>query len=147
MAEELKSYALVKADKKLGLLFGYGVICKTLDAKSGELVPYFDQGDVSQDEFSEHIPEDEMLKAATTFMAGSSRAIEEEHYGPAIDGNVVFAFPMTEEIAKALGITVPMTGLLIAVRPKDPAVLAKAENGELKGFSIFGKGRREVVAA
>lgn len=148
MDQDLVSYQLVKAAPKLGLLFGCAVVCKTKDA-AGKFVPYFDQGDVVQSDFADHVPEDEMVKAATAFMAGSgagSRAIEEEHFGPAIEGNVVFGFPVTEEIAKALGWDVPMTGFFVAVRPSDPEVFAKAERGELRGFSIFGRGKREVLA-
>lgn len=145
MNEDLRSYQLVKASKKLGLLFGCAVVCKTKDA-AGKFVPYFDAGDAVQDEYADHVPEDEMVKAAATFMAGDARTIEEEHFGPAIEGNVVFGFPVTEEIAKALGWEVPMTGFFVAVRPADPEVFAKAERGELKGFSIFGKGKREVLA-
>lgn len=113
----------VSIDEQLGLVFGYGIVCKI----NGE--PYFDsQGD--------HIPEDAMLKAATDFMQHSRVALE-MHRGDKI-GDVVFSFPLTTDIAKALGIKTPKTGWLVAIKPpKD--VLAKYKSGEYTGFSIGGQ--------
>lgn len=134
--ESLRTVRVLKADAQLGVIFGYAVVCKTRDS-AGNLVPYFDDGSLSAPEASEHVSEDEMLKAATAFMK-SARAIEREHLGPAISGQVVFAFPVTESIAKALGWQVPQTGLVVGVQPEDPQVLADALAGKLTGFSIFG---------
>jgi hypothetical protein len=53
------------------------------------------------------------------------------------DGGVVFSFPLTEDIAKSLGIACDRTGWLVALRPS-AAVLAKFESGEYRGFSIGG---------
>lgn len=115
---------IVKVDKKLGLVFGYAIVCKS----GGE--DYFDlQGD--------HIPENAMMKAATDFMT-DNRTAGDMHQGPDVGGQVVFAFPMTTEIAKALGIQVKKTGLLIAMKPS-PDMLAKFADGTYKGFSIGGK--------
>lgn len=113
---------VAKIDEDLGLVFGYAIVSKV----DGE--PYFDsQGD--------HIPEDAMLKAATDFMV-NSRVAKEMHHGEQV-GAVVFAFPLTAEIAKALDIEARKTGLLIAMRP-GPDVLAKYKSGEYQGFSIGG---------
>lgn len=113
---------VAKVDESLGLVFGYAIVSKV----DGE--PYFDsQGD--------HIPEEAMLKAGTDFML-HSRVAKEMHSGAPV-GGVVFAFPMTEDIAKALDIEVRKTGLLIAMRPSS-AVLAKYRSGEYTGFSIGG---------
>jgi hypothetical protein len=49
----------------------------------------------------------------------------------------VFAFPLTTEIAKSLGITTKQTGLLIAMRPSE-SVLSKFKDGTYTGFSIGG---------
>ena len=101
---------------------GYTIVC----AEDGE--PYFDlQGD--------HIPEEAMLKAALDFMEHSQMACEMHDGEPA--GTVVFAFPMTADIAKALDIEAKKTGLIIAMRP-GPSMLAKFQSGELTGFSIGG---------
>lgn len=76
-----------------------------------------------------------MLKAATDFML-RSRVAKEMHSGSPV-GPVVFAFPLTAEVAKALEIETRKTGLLIAMRP-GPAVMAKYKSGEYTGFSIGG---------
>lgn len=122
---------VVKVDSDLGLVFGFAIV-STADGQ-----PYYDvQGD--------HIPEDAMLKAATDFME-NSRIAKEMHQGDA-KGSVVFAFPLTAEIAKSLGITTQKTGLLIAMKPT-PEVLAKFKDGSYTGFSIGGSyGDIEEVA-
>lgn len=115
----------------LGLVFGFAIV-STLDGE-----PYFDkQGD--------HIPEDAMLKAATDFME-NSRIAKEMHAGDQ-KGSVVFAFPLTADIAKSLGIETKQTGLLIAMKPSDE-VLTKFKDGTYTGFSIGGTyGEMEAVA-
>lgn len=122
---------LIKVDEKLGLVFGWAVV-STIDGKQ-----YFDsQGD--------HIPESAMLKAATSFME-ESRVAREMHVGDP-KGSVVFAFPLTTDIAKALGIKTEKTGLLIAMKP-EPELLEKFKDGTYTGFSIGGSyGKVEEVA-
>lgn len=122
---------VVKVDSDLGLVFGFAIV-STADGQ-----PYYDvQGD--------YIPEDAMLKAATDFME-NSRIAKEMHQGDA-KGSVVFAFPLTAEIAKSLGITTQKTGLLIAMKPT-PEVLTKFKDGSYTGFSIGGSyGDIEEVA-
>ena len=111
------------------LVFGYAIVSKI----NGE--DYYDlHGD--------HIPEDSMLKASMEFMK-SYRVSGDMHQrdgdgNPVQDGNVVFAFPMTKEIADSLNITVEKTGLLVAIQPS-AEVLAKFETGEYPGFSIGGR--------
>lgn len=114
--------SVVKVDDTLGLVMGYAIVCK----EAGE--DYFDlHGD--------HIPEEAMLKAALDFMQ-NSRVAKEMHAGDEV-GQVVFAWPMTTEVAKAFGFEVQKTGLLIAMRP-DKDMLAKFRDGTLTGFSIGG---------
>jgi hypothetical protein len=126
---EVSQFALAKLDEGLGLVFGWALICK----KDG--LAYFDlQGD--------HIPEPAMLDAATEFML-SARHAGDMHQRNAVDepivkGTVVFAFPLTGDIAKAMGIATDQTGLMIAMKPSDPAILAKFKSGEYTGFSIGG---------
>lgn len=113
---------VLKVNDALGLVMGYAIICN----ENGE--PYFDlQGD--------HVPEDAMLKAAADFMENSAVALD-THKGSTA-GTVVFAFPLTDEIAKAFGLQVERTGLMIAMRP-NAEMLKKFRNGELTGFSIGG---------
>lgn len=114
---------VTKVDASLGLVLGWAIICKV----DGQ--PYFDlQGD--------HIPEEVMLKAAADFMA-NSRAAKAMHAGPD-RGSILFAMPMTEEIAKAYGFdTGGKFGLMVAAK-FDADVLAKFDTGEYTGFSIGG---------
>lgn len=114
---------VLKVDDTLGLVMGYAIICK----EDGE--DYFDlQGD--------HITEDAMLKAAVDFMS-NSRMAKEMHAGDEA-GTVVFAWPMTTEVAKAFDLDVKKTGLMIAMRP-DEGMLAKFRDGTYTGFSIGGR--------
>jgi len=123
-ATEFQTTAQVcKVDARLGLVFGYAVVCK----QNG--TDYYDLQD-------EHVPEDVMLEAATDFMRNSRMADEMHDFAP--QGEVVFAFPMTTDVAKALGIEARQTGLLIGMRPS-PEVLRKFEDGTYTGFSIGGR--------
>jgi len=129
---------LTKVDDSLGLVFGYGIVCTV----NGE--PYYDtQGDC--------VPEAAMLEAAADFMTKSRVSTDMHARGAAgevvPDGNVVFAFPLTTDIAKAFGIQAERTGLLVALKPS-PAVLAKFKDGSYTGFSIGGtRIDEEVVEA
>lgn len=118
-----------KVDTKLGLVFGFAVTCN-IDGQ-----PYFDLQD-------EHVPEDVMLKGAMTFME-KARVAREMHTGDQI-GTVIFAFPLTAEVAKSLDLQTRTTGLLIAMKPTDD-VFAKFANGTYTGFSIGGFANYEDV--
>ncbi len=112
-----------KVDEKLGLVMGWAIVCKENGA------PYFDlQGD--------HIPEDAMLKAALDFME-NSRTVKEMHSGEK-QGAIVFAFPLTEDVAKAFGVLSHKSGLMIAMKPDSDEMLEKFRTGEFTGFSIGG---------
>lgn len=114
---------VLKVDDSLGLVMGYAIVC----TEDGE--DYYDlQGD--------HIPEDAMLKASLDFME-NSRVAKDMHSGDQT-GTVVFAWPLTADVAKAFGMEVKKTGLLIAVRP-DADTLAKYKDGTFTGFSIGGR--------
>jgi hypothetical protein len=113
----------VKADPGLGIIFGWAIV----SSENGE--PYYDtQGD--------HIPEDAMLKAAADFMQ-SRRTLKIMHHGRKI-GTVLFAWPMTEDISKAMGVDGARTGLMIGVKPDKRAVLERFASGKFTGFSIGG---------
>ena len=114
---------IVKVDSDLGLVFGFAIV-STVEGN-----PYYDvQGD--------YIPETAMLKAATDFME-NSRVARDMHRGDQ-SGHVVFAFPLTADIAKALGIETEKTGLLIAMKPEKD-LLEKFQDGTYTGFSIGGE--------
>lgn len=106
----------------MGIVFGFASIC----TKGGR--PYVDlQG--------EHIPEAVMLDFAAEFAAGA-RVAKSMHAGEPV-GEVVFLYPLTAEVAKALDITTDTTGLLVGMRPNE-ATLAKFRDGTFTGFSIGG---------
>lgn len=115
----------VKAESvlpQLGLVLGWAIVCKE-DGK--------DYWDVQKN----HIPEGAMLEASADFME-HSRSGNEMHAGPDC-GTYLFAFPLTEEIAKAMGLSSRRTGLMVGYKPP-AAVLAKFVSGEYTGFSIEG---------
>lgn len=127
---------VLKVDDSLGLVFGWGLITSEGDQ------PYFDtQGD--------HITDEAMLEAVTDFMLKSRIAADmhperEEDGSVRRDGDVVFAFPLTADVAKAFGIETDRTGLLVAVKPS-PEVLGKFRDGTYTGFSIGGRRIAEEV--
>ena len=126
-----KECRIAKVAPELGLVFGWGIICKM----QGQ--DYYDLNiDKNGERVPEHIPEDAMLEAAADFMGASMKA-REMHKGDQI-GKILFAFPLTTEIAKAMKIETDVTGLMLAMKPDDPAVLAKFKSGEYTGFSIGG---------
>lgn len=113
-----------KVDDEKGIIFGYAIVCK-IDG-----VEYFDRQD-------DHVPEDAMLDATVDFMK-SSREARTMHTEERT-GTVLFAFPMTQDIADALEIDVKKTGLLIGMKPDDPELIEAAKRGEFRGFSIGGE--------
>ncbi|RFC66581.1 hypothetical protein DYI37_03160 [Fulvimarina endophytica] len=133
----MKAATVLKVDDSLGLVFGWAIVCK----EDGE--DHFDtQGD--------HIPEEVMLKAASDFMGEVERVGADMHVWaddgtPIKTGSVVFAWPMTTEIAKAMGFSGRNTGLMIAYKPDDDALLKRFRDGIYTGFSIGGSATKEAV--
>ena len=120
------SFQFSKVDSNLGLVFGWAIVCK----EGGK--EYFDlQGD--------HIPESAMLEASADFMLKSRDGCDMHDQSKILSDAVVFAFPLTSDIAKAFNIQTEKTGLMIAFRPDDEEVLGKFASGEYTGFSIGGK--------
>lgn len=122
-APQLQATQILKVDESLGLVFGFAIVCK-------------EDGDDHFDLQGDHIPEGVMVKGSTDFMK-SERVAKEMHQGDPI-GSIVFAFPLTTEIAKSLEIFTKRTGLLIAMHTEDQEVLRKFRDGEYTGFSIGG---------
>ena len=122
--EDKNLYAEVqKVDDNLGLVMGWAIVCK-------------ENGSDHYDLQNDHIPEDAMLKASLDFMENSQVA-KEMHAGSKA-GSVVFAFPLTEEIAKSFGILSHKSGLMIAMKPESDEMLEKFRDGTFTGFSIGG---------
>lgn len=119
----------VKFSDELGLVFGWALTTKANGAE------YFDlQGD--------NIVEDDLIKVAAAFMEAGGAA--DTMHDRQRDGRVVFAMPLTAEVAKAFGIETDTHGLMVALRPSAED-FAKFKTGELTGFSIDGMGERTAV--
>lgn len=133
--EALDGHAkFVKASEQLGLAFFWAF---TSTEKSGE--PHYDHhGDAVQ-------ADDDMVRAAMEFMQDGG-AVDEMHDYDATKARVVFAMPMTPEIAKAYGIETKQTGLMVAIKVTDEQ-LEKLKDGTYTGVSIAGLGTREIVEA
>lgn len=121
---------VAKVSDELGIVFGWAIISKINGAE------YFD----TQGHF---VPETVMLKASADYMQNGAIA-KEMHVGGE-KGRVVFAFPMTEDIAKSMGVSADFTGLMIGMKPDNAAMLKKFKDGTYSGFSIGGSG--ELVDA
>jgi hypothetical protein len=154
--------SVCKVSKRLGLVFGYAIVCKVRNA-DGKLEDYYDSGSIDPDDgkaYSDHIPEDVMLESASDFMKSQRVATEDHereldddgnlvldengHSIPVAKGSVIHSMPLTEELAEFLGVqdTVRMTGWVVAMQP-EAEVFKKFESGELKQFSIGGRTIRQ----
>jgi len=65
------------------------------------------------------------------------------HEGEQI-GQVIHSWPVTDEIAKSVGIESDREGWLVAFKVYDEEIWKKVKSGELSAFSIGGKGRKET---
>lgn len=120
----LQKATVAKVDQSLGLVFGWGLIC----TEKGE--DHFDtQGD--------HIPEDVMVAATSDFME-NARIAKDMHSAAEPHGTIVHSFPLTKDIAEAMGITTEKTGWMVAMKPS-AEILAKFADGTYTGFSIGGQ--------
>jgi len=130
----LTNSKILKVDDSLGLIFGFAMICKERQP-DGSFRDFVDSD-------GDHFEEGGMVEASTEFAKGPRVACDmhkrDDDGNPVQDGCVVHTFPLTEEIAKALGIDTPYTGLLASLAPENPETLEKARSGEYTGFSIGG---------
>lgn len=125
---------VVKTDEKLGLVFGWA-LATSLD---GGETPHVD---LQQDAI---IGDDELIKIAAEFMEQGAASDVMHDDNP--DGKIVFAMPLTRDVAGALGITTKVHGLAIAMRPSRET-FRRFVSKELNAFSIAGTGVRELVKA
>jgi len=117
-----------KVDEGHGMVFGFAVVC-TVDGE-----PYVDLQ-------KDHIPDSAMLDATVDFAKSAQIAgdmhLKDQDGNKIEDGTVPFLFPLTADIAKAMGITSRRTGLMVGLKPS-PGTLAKFVDGTYTGFSIGG---------
>lgn len=124
MAEAFETFFKAEAvSPELGCVFGWALVSKLGGAD------YVDtQGN--------HVPEDAMLQAVDEFMKGERMASEQHARMNA--GEVRYSFPLTGDIAKAMGIECDRTGWLVGVACDDQ-MLKRFLAGELTGFSVGGQ--------
>lgn len=128
-----------KVDNSLRMVFGWGSICKKRNQETGQLEIYTDTD-------NEQFPEDVTLKAWLDFMNSDQRIMDNMHNGQPV-GKVVFAFPMTEDIAASFGLVdkLDQTGVIVGTLITDDEVLKKFQTGEYTGYSIGGTAYYEDV--
>lgn len=100
-------------------------------------------GEISLDHSGEFIRPEQIAKAATNFML-SMRTAKSMHTGEKI-GEVVHSMPLTNDIAKALGIQSDREGWCVAVKVYDDQVWQDVKSGKLAAFSIGGRALKEMV--
>jgi cation transport regulator ChaB len=101
------------------------------------------KGEVSLDHSGEFIRPELLAKAATNFML-SMRTAKRMHSGESI-GEVIHSMPLTNDVAKALGIQSDREGWIIAIRVNDEQVWQDVKSGKLSAFSIGGRALKEMV--
>lgn len=101
------------------------------------------KGEISLDHSGEFIRPDQIAKAATNFML-SMRTAKAMHTGSKI-GEVVHSMPLTDDIAKALGVQSDREGWMIAIRINDDQVWKDVKSGKLSSFSIGGRALKEYA--
>lgn len=115
--------SVVKADSSRRLVFGFALVEKT-----AEQAEYFDLHGHS-------VSAGEIVDASLEFSL-NSRVAKHQHRGEP-EGVIPFVFPLTEDIAKSMGITAERYGLIIGMRCSEE-LFKRFESGELTGFSIGG---------
>lgn len=116
------TFEVLKVAEAESIVYGWAVI-SSIDGE-----PYFDTD-------NEHISGEVIRKASTDFMLG--QRIANDSHTPDDIGVVVHSFPLTEDIAKAMGVSSRISGWMVGVKT-DAETLAKFKSGEYKGFSIEG---------
>lgn len=120
------TFSKINEDQRL--VYGFASIIKD---ENGPVVDF--QGDV--------ISEQELVKAAHGYVM-KSRAAKVMHKGAA-KGEIVESIVLTDEVKKILKSETPVTGWFIGMKIHDDAAWKAVKSGELRMFSIGGKGRRQ----
>lgn len=118
---------VLKSSEEMRVVWGYASVI----SEAG--VPVVDsQGDM--------IAEDVLVKSAHEFMRSHRRA-KVLHAGEQV-GEVVESLVLTTELQKSLGVDAGRVGWVIAMHIADDDVWARVQKGELKAFSVGGRGVR-----
>lgn len=125
------SFTFQKADATGGFVRGWASVI-SIDGKSIEDT----QGDI--------IEMSELRKAAHAFVT-EARVAKVMHRGSQA-GEVVESVLVDDEFAKALGVKDGRRGWWIGMRIDDDRIRKQVRDGELRAFSIGGRGQRVKVA-
>lgn len=129
MNKELQGQIL-KRDDEQRLVYGWAYVSTV-------------EGKLSKDMSGEVIRPDTLAKAATNFML-DARMSKFMHQGEQI-GVVVHSLPVTDEIAKSLGIQTDRQGWIVGIKIFSDSVWEMVKSGKLSAFSIGGAANRERV--
>lgn len=133
MPEEFQAYAeITKLDDDEQVAYGWVTV-------------YEENGQPVVDRQGHRISEAEVVKMAHKF-ASDSRVAKTMHSGDQV-GGVVESIVLTRDLQKALGIDLGKAGWFIGMKVDSSAVWKRVKAGELRGFSIGGKGRHVPVVA
>jgi hypothetical protein len=126
------NFQFEKADNTGRFVRGWASVIE----KDGKLVEDH-QGDV--------IDMTELRKAAHRFVS-NARVAKAMHKGQQV-GDVVESVLIDDEFAKAVGMTDTRRGWWIGMEVLDEGIRKRVRSGELRAFSIGGKGRRTKMEA
>lgn len=102
-------------------------------------------GEVVEDTQGDVILMDDLRKAAHQFIT-DARVAKAMHNGGAV-GEVVESVIVDDDFAKAIGATTPNRGWWIGMKINDDAIRKRIRGGELRAFSIGGRGKRKAMEA
>lgn len=96
-----------------------------------------------QDHSGDMITVDEIRKAAHRFIT-DARVAKTMHRGQPV-GEIVESVIIDDDFAKAMGMSVTHRGWWIGMRIDDEDVRKRVRSGELRAFSIGGRGKRRKL--
>lgn len=102
-----------------------------------------DKGKRVIDHQGDLIAMDELRKAAHRFIV-EARVAKAMHDGVQV-GDVIESVIIDDAFAKAVGMKDGKRGWWIGMRVNDPEIQKRVKSGELRAFSIGGRGRRKAV--
>jgi hypothetical protein len=128
--EYSSSVKIIKMDDEQRVVWGWASVA----TEGGEAV---------YDVHGDHIPMSELTKASIDFME-NVRVGKSLHQGDQVS-SVIGCLPLSQELAKALGIESSREGLIMGFRVHDDATWDLIKSGELPALSIGGRGRKYAV--
>ena len=129
-AQYSSSVKILKMDDEQRVVWGWASVA----TENG--TPVFDS-------HGDHIPMSELTKASIDFME-NIRVGKSLHHGDQVSA-VIGCLPLSQELAKALGIQSDREGLIMGFRVHDDQTWNLIKSGDLPALSIGARGRRYAV--